>query len=534
MSRHLRAVRDCELSEPQKPKRAAVGGAWLRDMTNDAYASTQRHGPDGRPRMTPPFIDQNGDAHAAVALQGGGSALLPVEDLPLGVWYAEDHSGVLHQQARRAVVDLIREQAQAIRVPVWLRVGPSLTRPGVYSYDIGPNSPILYTAGEWAPGGELGALPVVDTLFRATPDQFPQVLPEHGATMADLLSSVGNVQEKDWPLLAAFLVASMIPTADQMILDLTGPAGSGKSLLAEAIQTLVDPRANSLLPPPKSEQDVAAMARNAYLLSFDNLSAITPSLSDVLCRLATGGAIASRKLYTNHGLASFSARRPMILTSIVSPVRRYDLRDRSIRLSLEPLGGHRRGDRRDVLGAFMADMGAHFGALLTATTYTLARLPELKKERSHTRNPTFDAALVAMGELLQRPSVTSLAASRGGPQSDLVAADAVGAALVGIRSEQRAEGVSRWEVLAADCLRALAAWATNHGHEPERLPKTPEALRRHVNHLTEELGDQLAYRGVRWLGTKRTPKGVRWLFDWTDPQTSEEAGSAPTPTGRPC
>jgi putative DNA primase/helicase len=35
------------------------------------------------------------------------------------------------------------------------------------------------------------------------------------------------------------------------------------------------------------------------LLSFDNISAIPVWLSDCLCRLSTGGAYATRGLYTN-------------------------------------------------------------------------------------------------------------------------------------------------------------------------------------------------------------------------------------------
>ena len=40
-------------------------------------------------------------------------------------------------------------------------------------------------------------------------------------------------------------------------------------------------------------------ANNSRLLAFDNLSGIPAWLSDALCRVATGGSLAVRQLYTD-------------------------------------------------------------------------------------------------------------------------------------------------------------------------------------------------------------------------------------------
>ena len=48
-------------------------------------------------------------------------------------------------------------------------------------------------------------------------------------------------------------------------------------------------------------------AIHSWLLCFDNLSVISDSLSEALCRLSTGGATIARKLYTNSGMAKMSA-----------------------------------------------------------------------------------------------------------------------------------------------------------------------------------------------------------------------------------
>jgi hypothetical protein len=71
-------------------------------------------------------------------------------------------------------------------------------------------------------------------------------------------------------------------------------------------------------------EDLPAFAKNNAILCFDNLSTIHPHLADDLCRLATGGGLGGRKFYTNDGEATFSARRPVVLTGINDVATRGD------------------------------------------------------------------------------------------------------------------------------------------------------------------------------------------------------------------
>src|SRR5262249_31150465 len=43
-------------------------------------------------------------------------------------------------------------------------------------------------------------------------------------------------------------------------------------------------------------------ASNGHVLAFDNLSGVPPWLSDTLCRLTSGGAFSTRRLFTDHFL----------------------------------------------------------------------------------------------------------------------------------------------------------------------------------------------------------------------------------------
>jgi hypothetical protein len=59
-------------------------------------------------------------------------------------------------------------------------------------------------------------------------------------------------------------------------------------------------------------------------------------MADALCRLATGGGYAIRRLYTDADEALFEAQRPVLLTGIEELPLRGDLIDRALMLTLPP------------------------------------------------------------------------------------------------------------------------------------------------------------------------------------------------------
>jgi hypothetical protein len=102
---------------------------------------------------------------------------------------------------------------------------------------------------------------------------------------------------------------------------------------------------------------------------------VPPWLSDSLCRLATGGGHAARKLYTNDEETLVDAQRPVILNGIEQNVTRADLGDRSISITLEPIPPECRISERELWSRFEQDRGAIFGALLDMMAYGLRALP---------------------------------------------------------------------------------------------------------------------------------------------------------------
>src|SRR5262245_38754661 len=107
-------------------------------------------------------------------------------------------------------------------------------------------------------------------------------------------------------------------------------------------------------------------ANNGHLLAFDNLSGLPLWLSDALCRIASGGSFAVRRLYTDDEEVLFKAARPILLNGIEDVIGRPDLADRAISLSLGPIGEEQRRAETELWGAFERARPVILGALLDA------------------------------------------------------------------------------------------------------------------------------------------------------------------------
>jgi hypothetical protein len=121
------------------------------------------------------------------------------------------------------------------------------------------------------------------------------------------------------------------------LLAISGEQGSAKTVLSKLLKALIDPNATPVRALSREQRELMIAVNNSYLLAFDNLSGLPDWLSDVLCRLATGGSFAVRQLYTDDEEVLFEAARPILLNGIEEVVSRPDLGDRAIFLTLAAL-----------------------------------------------------------------------------------------------------------------------------------------------------------------------------------------------------
>jgi putative DNA primase/helicase len=217
--------------------------------------------------------------------------------------------------------------------------------------------------------------------FTRPPNMRP--LPEPLQDQADegqLQALLNLPDENGFRLLLTWISFVILPDKPYPILAVSGPAGAAKSSFAEFVRSAIDPNEVSLVGMPRRE-DLPAFAKNNAILCFDNLSTIHPLLADDLCRLATGGGLGGRRLYTNDGEATFNARRPVVLTGINEVATRGDLADRTIVIHLEKIPETGRRTDADVREAFAQAHPRILAALLDMVVMGLRRIEDVQRER---------------------------------------------------------------------------------------------------------------------------------------------------------
>jgi hypothetical protein len=220
--------------------------------------------------------------------------------------------------------------------------------------------------------------------FRRAPGMLPLPVPERGGSIEALRSFLNLSSQNNFVLVVAWLLAALRPAGPYPLLTISGEQGSAKTFLSKLLRALVDPNVAAVRALPREERELMIAASNGHVLAFDNLSGLSPWLSDALCRLASGGSFAVRRLYTNDEEVLFKAARPTLLNGIEDVIGRSDLADRAILLALGPIAEHQRRSETELWRDFELARPGILGALLDATvdglrTVASTKLPRLPR-----------------------------------------------------------------------------------------------------------------------------------------------------------
>jgi hypothetical protein len=127
----------------------------------------------------------------------------------------------------------------------------------------------------------------------------PLPVPERGRSLEALRSFLNLSSQNDFVLVVGWLLAALRPEGPYPLLAISGEQGSAKMVLSKLLRALVDPNVAPVRALPREERELMIAATNGHVLAFDNLSGLSPWLSDALCRLASGCSFAVRRLYTD-------------------------------------------------------------------------------------------------------------------------------------------------------------------------------------------------------------------------------------------
>jgi hypothetical protein len=272
-----------------------------------------------------------------------------------------------------------------------------------------------------------------------------------------------------------------------------------KSTFARLLRSLVDPHEAPLRSLPGEDRDLFVSAANGHVLAFDNVSQISNEISDALCQIATGGAFAARKLYSDGEEAILHAANLIILNGIGSLVSRHDLADRAIVLDLSVI--EERKTERDLWASFDKLKAGVFGALCDALSMGLRNLADTPV------NPAFRLADFAQWASACEPAFAELgaferayAANREEIASQALGDDPVADAVRLLMQER-----GNWEGSATQLLEDLGQVAPQSTQGSNSWPK----LARTLSERLRRAGPVLRSKGISVSFSRAGAGGTR-------------------------
>ena len=280
-----------------------------------------------------------------------------------------------------AISHLRASATQHAPVELHLRV---VDGPGYVAVDLGDESGsvVLITADGW----EIIDVREVEGVpwFRRNSSMIPQVTavqPEDVVATLDSARAVLDLDAGKWAVTLAGIIGAFFPSIDRPGWWLTGPSGVGKTTRARMIAGWIDPvhYLGGSLNIKRDERDARTRAMNAFIVSMDNLTAVTQDESDFWCGLHTGSASQVRKLHTDNQLLTYAYKRIGLGTSLNLPTGfKPDALRRMLHIELAGTDDH--PNLESLWSEYNATKPAVLGAIFTVIAEILRHLPKAQSE----------------------------------------------------------------------------------------------------------------------------------------------------------
>ena len=195
----------------------------------------------------------------------------------------------------------------------------------------------------------------------------------------DRLREFLNCHDRDFYLIVAWILSCFRSDIPSPILVLTGEQGSAKSTNCRVLRKLIDPNSAPLRNVPSNERELAAACRHNALICLENVSTLTDSMSDALCKVCTGSAFSTREYFTTADEITYQTKRPILINGISdSFLRRSDLLDRSIIIDLPTIAPKRRQEESVFWRRFECYLPEIFSAIVAGLSCGIRKLPNVK------------------------------------------------------------------------------------------------------------------------------------------------------------
>ncbi|HEY6391988.1 MAG TPA: hypothetical protein VIX89_11965 [Bryobacteraceae bacterium] len=235
-------------------------------------------------RAATPFSSEDGEAYASVPAGIDSRRVLPLRSDAFRAWltnnFYSEYDTAPSAEAFRAALYTLEARARhgespAQRVDYRLGFEGDPFLPSKIFLDLANDSGELVeiTSKGWRTTDNL------QHNFRQSSTTLPIPNPIAGRQPLTAFATLFRLTDANRTRAFAWLAAALRSTGPYPILVLTGPAGSGKSVLARALRSLVDPSTEPVRSPPKNDRELRRLAFNNWVLVFDRVHRIPSKIA---------------------------------------------------------------------------------------------------------------------------------------------------------------------------------------------------------------------------------------------------------------
>ncbi|MEM9610086.1 MAG: hypothetical protein AAGA99_21880 [Actinomycetota bacterium] len=370
---------------------------------------------------------------------------------------------------------------------------------GVLTFDVAP-----YALKAW------GSSP-----FLRTPLGREMAIPPTGHRVGHVddlqhLWEVLPITEAHRSLVVAWLVTTFLDVPAPAVV-ITGHQGSGKTTTAEILKDLTDP-GPLVTAKPDDWMEVTSQSRVVVL---DNLSWMTPTLQDTLCRAVTGDGMAKRELYTDSGIKVYESMVRLLITAIDPGALRGDFVDRQLPIKLERIESFRsKEELRKTFEEWRPIIQGGIFAMVSHVLHVLRNEEVEPPADGWLRMVDFHRVLLIVESILfeeaGRRGDAVYRQALGEAGESVILSNPFGAAVVEMMEDRQRRRLGTWQGTATELRTELLEYSTPEQRR-HRWPNTPSD----IGGLLTRLDRDFPQVGLR-MERGRT-RDSRWIrFEWID------------------
>lgn len=169
--------------------------------------------------------------------------------------------------------------------------------------------------------------------YKVSPDELHMLTPDQDQKADfDKLFELTNIPRKYKTMIAAWLVLSLLPLRRQVLLEFTGPSGTGKSHAQKTLRHLIDPNV-SVIDNPTKPQHIHSKLMNSYVLLIDRVERLDTASQQLLMECLDKHVYSAGAKTKDHSPVDIT--RPVLVNGTESVVTDSTLERRTISIPLD-------------------------------------------------------------------------------------------------------------------------------------------------------------------------------------------------------